>query len=78
MDHVIFNSTLGEFLLCLCVNRLCEREDVVVNVGMTIFLGIDLSYVVCPINRVSQKLRLLGPSIYLPKIKSALSGEAFI
>ena len=59
----MFNPTLGEFLLCLCVGP----EGVVVNVGVAILLRIDLLDMVWPIHHLSQKLEVLGHSIYLPK-----------
>ena len=57
-------------LVCLkvCVCMIFLR--VCVDVGVVIPLGIHLSYVVWPIHRLSQKLKLFVPSIYPPKNSS--------
>ena len=60
-------------VVCACVfESMCVYEllRVCVDVGVVIPLGIHLSYVVWPIHRLSQKLKLFVPSIYPPKNSS--------
>ena len=65
--------------VCVCVNlcvlvclKVCVYEllRVCFDVGVVIPLGIHLSYVVWPIHRLSQKLKIFVRSIYPPKNSS--------